>query len=227
MPRGPSTKLDPSVDLSYHYTTVDDLPETILWDDFFKTTGPVEIEVGSGKGLFLHTHASGNPTRRYLGNEIIASYARLAAYRLAQSELNNGKVVQGDGLKMFAENIPDECVDVVHVYFPDPWWKERHRKRRVMKPSFIKDIQRTLKPGGILQFWTDVEEYSETTAELIANHSDLKGPFFVPLSDQTTLDGQGDLTEYRTHFERRMLNHEHPVFRNYYKKLGDLAEIPG
>ncbi len=212
MTRRPNTRIDPSVDLSAHYLTVDDLTQSITALGLFGKDAPLEIEVGSGKGLFLENNTQANPDRLYIGNELTFGYAKLAAFRLAKAEVNNGKMIQGDGLKMFNRLIADESVDAIHVYFPDPWWKERHRKRRVMQPTFIKDIQRTLKPGGIFHFWTDVEEYYESTAQLMAEHCQLTGPFFVP---EPSSEHERD---FRTHFERRMRRNDHPVFRCYYQK---------
>lgn len=215
MTRRPSTRINPDVDLSQHYYQVEQLTATIDLADLFQIEGPLpplEIEVGSGKGLFLETSTQKNPDRLYIGNELAFGYAKLAAYRMAKAEVRNGKMFQGDGLKLFAEFLPDSVADDIHVYFPDPWWKERHRKRRVMQPGFIKDIQRVLKPGGIFHFWTDVEEYFESTAELMKEHSNLSGPFFVPESEAT------HDRDYRTHFERRMRRNDHPVFRSYYQK---------
>lgn len=214
MTRRPSNRINPDVDLSEHYYAVEELTQPIDLSALYGVAdpAPLEIEVGSGKGLFLETRTQAHPDRFYLGNELAFAYAKLAAYRMARAGVVNGKMFQGDGLKLFSEFLPDEVADAVHVYFPDPWWKERHRKRRVMRPSFIRDIQRVLKPGGIFHFWTDVEEYFETTAELMKEHSQLQGPVFVPEPD-----AQHD-RDYRTHFERRMRKNDHPVFRSYYQK---------
>jgi tRNA (guanine-N7-)-methyltransferase len=212
MTRRPNTRIDSSVDISAHYRTVEALTQPLSVVDWFGSPGPLEVEVGSGKGLFLETQTQQHPDRFFVGNELAFGYARLAAFRMAKARVTNGIMVQGDGLKLFREWIPDETLDAVHVYFPDPWWKERHRKRRVMQPGFIADIQRTLKPGGRLHFWTDVEEYYETTCELLAEHSQLSGPVFVP---EPPAEHDRD---YRTHFERRMRRNDHPVFRSYFDK---------
>jgi len=210
--RRPNTRIDPSVDLSSHYKVVEELSEPLSTLKLFGAEGPLEVEVGSGKGLFLETHTARYPDRFYVGNELAFGYAKLAAFRMAKAQVKNGLMIQGDGLRLFREWIVDNSLDAVHVYFPYPWWKERHRKRRVMQPSFIADIQRTLKPGGRLHFWTDVEEYYETTCSLIAEHSRLSGPVFVP-EPPTEHD-----RDFRTHFERRMRRNDHPVFRSYFDK---------
>lgn len=226
MTRRPSTRIDPAVDLTYHYLTVEALTQKVTSANFFAGdcddatlphARPLEIEVGSGKGLFLETQTQRHPDRLYVGNELAFGYAKLAAYRLAKAGVRNGKMVQGDGLRMFAEFVEDQAVDAIHVYFPDPWWKERHRKRRVMRPSFIADIQRTLKPGGVFHFWSDVEEYFESTAELMAQHCSLSGPHFVP-EPESVHD-----RDFRTHFERRMRRNDHPVFRSTYHKAAETS----
>ena len=133
--------------------------------------------MGSGKGLFLITASGERPQHNFLGCEIAHKYARLAAARLARAGRDNAAVVDGDALQLFRERLPDACAVAVHAYFPDPWWKQRHRKRRVMKPAFLADVERVLQPEGAFHFWTDVKEYFDTTVALIAEVTSLLGPF--------------------------------------------------
>jgi tRNA (guanine-N7-)-methyltransferase len=121
-------------------------------------------------------------------------------------------MIQGDALRFFREWLSDETADAIHVYFPDPWWKKRHHKRRVMKEEFLRDIQRTLKPGGELHFWTDVEEYFQETLALLASCTTLAGP----LAESETPAAHN--LDYRTHFERRMRLHGEPVYRSRFRK---------
>lgn len=210
-------KLDPAIDFAGHITEVEDLqapfcPRSLFPEFSGDSNRELEIEVGSGKGLFVINESGKNPERNYLGNEIAKKYCRFAAYKLAKSDRKNAHMLRGDGLKLFRELLPDECASAVHVYFPDPWWKERHRRRRVMQPGFIGDLQRVLVPGGVFHFWTDVEEYFEETLGLMKEHSDLSGPIHVePIEPEHDMD-------YRTHFERRMRKNDHDVFRAQFKK---------
>lgn len=206
-------KIDPNLDLSRHLRTVEELVAA-PWDPaaLFGRRAPLEVEVGSGKGLFLQNASQATPGRDFLGVEVALKYARFIAYRLAKRESPNAIAVHGDGLRLFRELIPADALAAVHVYFPDPWWKARHHKRRVMTEAFLADVTRTLQPGGRLHFWTDVKEYFDNTLELIAKSTPLSGPI-----EAREKPAEHDL-DYRTHFERRMRLHNEPVYRSEFLK---------
>jgi tRNA (guanine-N7-)-methyltransferase len=168
--------------------------------------------VGSGKGLFLQSAAVALPEHNFLGIEIATKYARFAAVRLAKRSLPNAVVVHGDAQRLFGELLPDDSLAAVHVYFPDPWWKKRHHKRRVMNERFVRHVARTLIRSGRLHFWTDVRERFDATLELIADHTALVGPL-----DVAETPAQHDL-DFRTHFERRMRLSDRPVYRAEFLK---------
>ena len=205
-------KVDPSLDLSGHLRAFDELPSPWDAEALFGRRAPLEVEVGSGKGLFLRTAAPQRTEADFLGIEVSPKYARFAAAAVAKRRLNNAMVVVGDALRVFAELLPEGSLAAVHVYFPDPWWKKRHKKRRVMKESFLCDVERTLRPGGVFHFWTDVAEYFRTSLELLAAHTTLEGPLEVPETP-----AEHDMA-YRTHFERRMRLHDEPVYRAEFRK---------
>jgi tRNA (guanine-N7-)-methyltransferase len=205
-------KIDPAIEFEDFLSRVDELDENFSVDELFGRSAPLEIEVGSGKGLFLQNASRANPEVNYLGNEAAHKYARFCAYRFAKYGCQNARMIAGDGLKLFRDFLSDESARAVHVYFPDPWWKASHRRRRVMTPGFVADFQRVLEPGGVFHFWTDVEEYFEATIELMATESDLSPPIMVD-----AVEAAHDM-DYRTHFERRMRLHDHPVFRAKFQK---------
>ena len=206
-------KLDPALDLSRHFREQDELPRPTDPRSLFAQPAPLEIEVGSGKGLFVAAASKTHPDRNFLGIEIARKYARYAAARLARENRANALMICGDGLAIFREHVPSASLAAVHVYFPDPWWKKRHKKRRVLNEEFLKDVERTLAPGGRLHFWTDVEEYFQATLALIAAATSLRGP--LPVAEKPA---EHDL-DYRTHFERRTRKNEEPVYRAEFEKF--------
>ena len=205
-------KIDPKLDLSAYLLTFEDLPNP--WDtaQLFGHSAPLEVEVGSGKGLFMRTAAEARPDTDFLGIEVARKYAAFAAAGLAKRELTNGKMVAGDGLRIFSELIPDDTLQAVHVYFPDPWWKARHKKRRVLTEPFLRDVHRTLQPGTSLHFWTDVQEYFETTLALLDELGLFEGPLEV---EEATPEHDLD---YRTHFERRKRQLGETIYRSEFRK---------
>ncbi|MEX0978782.1 MAG: tRNA (guanosine(46)-N7)-methyltransferase TrmB [Pirellulales bacterium] len=206
--------IDPALDLSRHFATLEALAQPLSAAALFGRVAPLEIEVGSGKGLFLAAAAAGDPAADFLGIEILGKYARYVAARLAQRELANARIIHGDAQHLFRAWLAESSVRAVHVYFPDPWWKARHKKRRVMNEAFLVQVERVLMPGGTLHFWSDVEEYFQTTLVLISAHTKLTGPHAV---EERPADHDLD---YRTHFERRMRQHGEAVYRAQFGKPG-------
>jgi tRNA (guanine-N7-)-methyltransferase len=207
MPRRPPKKPDPALDLSAHLLSPETLPEGGDPATLFSQPAPVELEVGSGKGLFLATASAARPDVNFLGVEIAAGYARLCAAKLAAAARGNARIVHGDALPLVRDRMRDACLAAVHVYFPDPWWKARHRKRRVLSEPFLRQVARAVAPGGGLHVWTDVEEYFRETLAIAAATG-----LFDPPVEETTHDPSHDL-DYRTHFERRTRLAGEPVWR--------------
>ncbi|MCC7084150.1 MAG: tRNA (guanosine(46)-N7)-methyltransferase TrmB [Pirellulales bacterium] len=205
-------KIDPSLDLSRHLLAINQLPKPWNQAVLFGREAPLEMEVGSGKGLFLAEAATLRPECNFLGIEISQRYARYCAARLVKANLQNARMLEADGQRVLAEFLPSESAAAVHVYFPDPWWKERHKKRRVMNTRSVQEIERVLVPGGTLHFWTDVEEYFETTIALIRENTRLEGPLQV-----AERPASHDL-DFRTHFERRTRMHGETVHRAEFRK---------
>jgi tRNA (guanine-N7-)-methyltransferase len=180
MPRRAVRTISAEVDLSRFLKTSEELP--VPWNAaaIFGRQAPLELEIGSGKGLFIRRAAELFPKHDFLGIEIGAKYARFSAAGIARLSLPNAVMVCGDAAKILEESIPNDALEAVHVYFPDPWWKRTHRKRRILRTGVLQLIESRLRPGGSLHFWTDVEEYFRSTLKLLAQATTLQGPFGVP-----------------------------------------------
>ena len=213
MPRRHVRRSSTPLDVTPYFREVEQLPEQLSSESLFDDDRPLEIEIGSGKGLFLSSISGDIHDHNFLGIEIARKYASHAAERLAKKERTNGMMVCADAEPLFGERIAEGSLEAVHVYFPDPWWKKRHRKRRVLNESSIKNIAKSLRVGGRLHFWTDVLDYFEDTIEMIADVTPQLG---VPIPE-IEIEASHDL-DYRTHFERRSRLHNIPVYRVRYEK---------
>src|SRR5262245_53349212 len=132
MPRGPHRRTDESPLAGSDYLArIAELPEVWTPSDLFSKRQPLEVEIGSGKGLFIASASVAHPSRNFIGIELIKKYAAMCALRIQRLRVENARMLEGDGTKLFRTRIGDDSLAAVHVYFPDPWWKQRHRKRRV------------------------------------------------------------------------------------------------
>ena len=206
-------KIDPALDLSQHFGTIEELPEKWNVCELFAEQQPLQIDVGCGKGMFVCGAAEAVPQQNWLGIEVSRKYAQFSAARLARRSLTNAYALHGDAERFFAERLADASVAGVHVYFPDPWWKKRHHRRRIMNERFVREIERVLVVGGRLHFWTDVEEYFQLGQETLAVSTQLTGPLEVEL------DSPLSALEYRTNFERRTRMQDEPVYNAEFEKV--------
>ena len=164
-------------------------------DDWLPGGRPWEVELGFGKGRYLIGRAEGEPEGRFLGVELVSRYYRLVRRRMRHRGLGNLVLLRGEALYLLATALPRGFARAVHVYFPDPWPKPRHQKRRLFDAATVDLVLGLLAPGGRLLFATDFVEYGGRVAELLAAH---------PSLELRHLDAwpEGPRTNYELKYER-------------------------
>jgi tRNA (guanine-N7-)-methyltransferase len=135
-----------------------------FWRSIFASDAPVEIEIGSGDGVFLTAYAARVPDRHLLGIERSPSKARRLADRVERLAVTNVRILQADARCVIGTLVPDASVAAYHVYFPDPWPKRGHAPRRIFTPTFVHGLARTLVPEGRMFFATDVAGYARVAS---------------------------------------------------------------
>jgi len=159
----------------------------------FAKSQPVVMEIGYGMGEATWQIAKDNPAINYLGVEVhMPGVGKLMA-RIEEFALTNVKLIERDVFEVFHYMIADSALDGVHLYFPDPWPKKRHFKRRIVNQRFIAEVATKLKPGGYLHIATDWVPYAEWITEQFAEAGIFSGgviarPDSRPL---TRFEGQG------------------------------------
>jgi tRNA (guanine-N7-)-methyltransferase len=195
-------------------------PEPINWPHLFGNANPVEIEVGTGKGLFLLHSALTRPDTNFFGIEIVRKYQLYAATRYAIRNLPNVKTACADAKVVLCAFVAPASVAAVHVYFPDPWWKKRHRKRRVFTPEFAADAARAIAPGGRLFVASDVEEYFGVMTAILRAM-----PAFAERPDEAGRAAPQTDAGYATNFERKARASGTSVWRAVYERTAATVTV--
>ena len=155
----PELRLDP-----------DRIVESLDWTEVFGGSGPVEIEIGIGKGRFLLAAAEARPDVLHLGIEWANKYLRFAEARALKRGLQNVRFARVDARELVHRAIPSASVSSYYVFYPDPWPKKRHHKRRFIQSETADHLARTLLPGGQLHVSTDHEEYWQSIVGVLDGH---------------------------------------------------------
>ena len=137
------------------------------FEDAFGRRAPVIAEVGFGMGETTARIASGNPANDYLAIEVHAPGVGSLLKRVDEEGLANVRIVQHDAVEVMREMVPVSSLAAIHVFFPDPWPKKRHHKRRLLQPAFAALAATRLAPGGVLHVATDWKEYAEQVLEVL------------------------------------------------------------
>lgn len=145
----------------------DALSRPIRWSELFGNDQPVELEIGMGKATFLLEQARTRPDVNFFGIEWARWFWRYGSDRLRRAGCTNARTVRAEAGFFLAEHVADSSISVMHIYFPDPWPKARHHKRRLIQPPFLKQVERVIVPGGRLQIVTDHQKYFEQIEQVV------------------------------------------------------------
>jgi tRNA (guanine-N7-)-methyltransferase len=198
--------------LQPYVLAVPDPAAPLDWSAVFGNTRPVELEVGFGKGLFLLSSSENHPDVNFVGVEIVRKYQLLTATRLAKRQRGNVRVACADARLFLRDCVGTGSLHALHVYFPDPWWKKRHHKRRVFTAEFVEQASRVLCLDGRLCAATDVEDYYHLMQELLTPRAEL-GALPPPEPGTPAHD-----LDYLTNFERKFRKQGKAIYQLCYRK---------
>ena len=181
--------------------------------EVFARSAALVVEIGFGMGDSLHQMCLEQPDSNFIGIEVHTPGVGRLMNRAYETDLNNLRVYLADAKDVLAECIPDESVDRIQIYFPDPWHKQKHQKRRLVQPSFIAHITPKLRRGGILHLATDWQHYAEQMLRVMEAENAYQN-----------IQGEGLYSERpawrpETKFERRANRLGHGVWDLIYKKV--------
>ena len=169
------------------------------------------LDIGFGDGEALVTNAVNNAGVDYFGVEVHEPGVGHLLLLLEKAGATNVRVIARDAADVLPELIADASFDCVDLFFPDPWPKKRHHKRRLVQPPFVEELRRVLKPRGLLHVATDWADYARHTAEVLATT-----PHFEPV-DANDLRGEPLAKRPPTKFERRGRRLGHDVADLYFR----------
>ena len=189
----------PRFGIDYH-------PEPLEIPALFGNANPVYLEIGFGNGESLAAMARDNPQRNYIGIEVHRPGVGHLLMKLEEYACSNVRVCRHDAIEVLRDMIPNGALAGVYLFFPDPWHKKRHHKRRIVQAGFLQLLASKIRPGGFLHAATDWKNYAEhMLEELNASpyfRNTANGGDFVPRPDYRPL----------TKFEQRGLRLGHGVW---------------
>ncbi|MBU2677102.1 MAG: tRNA (guanosine(46)-N7)-methyltransferase TrmB [Gammaproteobacteria bacterium] len=191
---------------------VDTGPELLDFDALFGRSAPVVLEIGFGNGDTLVQQAAENAHLNFLGIEVHEPGVGHCLLKAHDAGLSNLRLIKHDAVEVLQHQIPKASLGRVNIYFPDPWPKKRHHKRRMIQPEFLQLINSRLGVDGALHIATDWANYAEHIDDVFSQ-SDL-----FSCAEQQEHDGSRPLDRPRTKFEQRGLRKGHRIWDWRYKK---------
>ena len=180
------------------------------YQQVFGRKAPVVLEIGFGMGATTAHIAGVMPDKDFIGVEVHTPGVGSLLKLIGEQGLSNLKAIQHDAVEVLNHMIPDGSLHGVHIYFPDPWHKARHNKRRLIQPAFVKTLCEHIAPGGYIHLATDWEDYAVQMLEVLSAEPALRN----------TADGYAPQPSYRplTKFENRGIKLGHGVWDLVFEK---------
>ena len=175
----------------------------------FGREAPVWLEIGFGNGDALHAMAASHPEVDFLGVEVHRPGIGRLLRAIDEDGLPNVRVIQADATEVLRDHLPDASLARVLLFFPDPWPKKRHHKRRIVQPPFVQQVARVLEPGGVFHLATDWDDYADHMRDVLTKHD-----AFEPVGDT-----ERPAYRPRTRFEQRGEDRGHAVHDLLYRRL--------
>jgi tRNA (guanine-N7-)-methyltransferase len=179
----------------------------------FGRQAPLVVEVGFGMGDSLLAMAKAEPDKNFLGIEVHPPGVGRLLNTAGREDVGNLRVYMADAVDVLKDCIPDASIDRFQLYFPDPWHKKKHHKRRIVQPAFVHLICAKLKPGALLHFATDWEAYAGQMAEVLEAREDLASQ-----GGESPFVGRPPFRPV-TKFEQRGARLGHGIWDLLYRKL--------
>jgi len=148
-----------------------DPDKNVDYAQVFGRDAPIILEIGFGNGSSLAATAEANPDINYIGIEVHTPGVGHLMLLLEEKGLTNVRIYHHDAIEILEQRITDKLLTGIHLFFPDPWHKRRHHKRRIVRPSFIKLVREKLKPNGYFHAATDWEHYAHEMLKILSSTS--------------------------------------------------------
>lgn len=192
----------------------EDIKDKINFLDVFGRKNAIHIEIGSGKGTFLVNQATTSCEVDFLGIEWANKYYRYAVDRMGRKGLTNVRLIRTEAASLLSNNITDESVDCFHIYFPDPWPKRSHHKRRFVCAQNVEQIVRCLKKGGLINIATDHKDYYQWMKDVFEAFVERLEP-----SEFVRPAGAKDDELVGTNYERKYIKEKRDIFTLAWRKI--------
>ena len=193
--------------------------EIINYKNLFGNNNPVIIEIGFGNGFATAEIAERSPDNNYIGIEVYRPGVGNLLKFIGEKKLFNVKIFNHDAVEVIDSMIKNDSVDGFHVFFPDPWQKKKHNKRRLINPDFTDKLAKRLKTGGYIYAVTDWEDYGIQMQEVLRGCSFLSSPF-ERYAEAESVAGKKLSIPWRpeTRFEEKGIKKNHGIYESYFVK---------